>query len=146
LELAKLPEPDSKSEDPLLDWLQFMNSDEVDEMEAVAQRNMNVRSAVDKYKQLISNEQERILAEAAEHQRRIKVGQINFAKDEGLAEGIKKGEARGIKKGRAEGEARGIKKGRAEGLAKGEARAKSAIAKELAARGMSEKEISEILK
>jgi predicted transposase/invertase (TIGR01784 family) len=93
LELAKLPETDNG--DPLLDWLRFLDSDEVGEMKAIAEKNKEVWKAVMRYNELNEDENERRLAEAAEDRRRMEYGIKQYAWQEGLAEGRAAGRAAG---------------------------------------------------
>jgi predicted transposase/invertase (TIGR01784 family) len=92
-ELDKLPEFDDG--EPFWDWMKFISSDEVDDMEAIAEKNEGVRKAVVKFKEITADERERIIAEAAEKQRRIQHGIQDYARQEGLAEGQEKGRAEG---------------------------------------------------
>jgi predicted transposase/invertase (TIGR01784 family) len=91
LELAKLPETDNG--DPLLDWLRFLDSDEVGEMKAIAEKNKEVRRAMMRYNELNEDENERRLAEAAADRRRMEYGIKQYAWQEGLAEGRAAGHA-----------------------------------------------------
>jgi predicted transposase/invertase (TIGR01784 family) len=71
-------------------------------MEEIAQRNAGVRKAVERYKQLTADERERMIAEAVEHQRRIKAGQLKYAQNEGRAKGREEGRKEGREEGRRE--------------------------------------------
>ena len=65
--------------------------------------------------------------------------EISVAREQGLAQGLKKGEAAGLKKG----EAAGLKKGEAVGLKKGEAQKQREIAKNLKALNLTKGQIAE---
>ena len=65
--------------------------------------------------------------------------EISVAREQGLAQGLKKGEAAGLKKG----EAAGLKKGEAVGLKKGAAQEKREIAKNLKALNLTKEQIAE---
>ena len=65
--------------------------------------------------------------------------EISVAREQGLAQGLKKGEAAGLKKG----EAVGLKKGEAVGLKKGAAQEKREIAKNLKALNLTKEQIAE---
>ena len=65
--------------------------------------------------------------------------EISVAREQGLAQGLKKGEAVGLKKG----EAVGLKKGEAVGLKKGVAQEKREIAKNLKALNLTKEQIAE---
>jgi predicted transposase/invertase (TIGR01784 family) len=84
-ELEKLPEADDG--EAVWDWLKFIDSDEVIDMEAIAKKNVGIRKAVTRYKELASDEQEHMLAEAAVKADRDKRAMLDYAKDEGREEG-----------------------------------------------------------
>ena len=62
-----------------------------------------------------------------------------MAREQGLAQGLKKGEAAGLKKG----EAAGLKKGEAVGLKKGASQKQREIAKNLKALNLTKEQIAE---
>jgi flagellar biosynthesis/type III secretory pathway protein FliH len=128
-------------DEPILDWLRFLDSDEVKSMEAIAEKNEGVRRAVSKYKELTVAENARILAQLREKDKLLEEGRLEYAWDEGVAEGIEKGRAEGLTEGRAEG----LTEGRAEGLTKGRAERNAEIARRLADLGKTDAEIAEIL-
>jgi predicted transposase/invertase (TIGR01784 family) len=86
-ELAKLD--NATGDEPILDWLRFLDSDEVESMEAIAEKNEGVRRAVTKFKELTASEYERMMAESMAKQERLRKGQLAYAKDEGIKEGAK---------------------------------------------------------
>jgi hypothetical protein len=124
-----------------LDWLKFLNSDDISEMEAIAEKNKEVGEAVIRYKELTVDETERWIAAAEEDKRRMEFGIREYALEEGRMEGEVKGRVEGEAKGRMEGEA----KGRTEGEAKGRTERDAEIAKRLAELGKSKEEITAIL-
>ena len=65
--------------------------------------------------------------------------EISVAREQGLAQGLKKGEAAGLKKG----EAAGLKKGEAVGLKKGASQKQREIAKNLKALNLTKEQIAE---
>ena len=65
--------------------------------------------------------------------------EISVAREQGLAQGLKKGEAVGLKKG----EAVGLKKGEAVGFKKGATQEKREIAKNLKALNLTKEQIAE---
>ena len=73
--------------------------------------------------------------------------EISVAREQGLAQGLKKGEAAGLKKGEAvglkKGEAVGLKKGEAVGFKKGATQEKREIAKNLKALNLTKEQIAE---
>jgi predicted transposase/invertase (TIGR01784 family) len=127
LELAKLPDTDDG--EPVLDWLKFLKSDKVIEMEEIAAKNEGVRKAVTRFKELTADETERMIAEAAEKQLRIKQGIREFAWDEGHDLGHKEGHEAGLK----EGHEAGLREGQAE------------VAKRMKDKGFSNHDIADIL-
>ena len=74
--------------------------------------------------------------------------EISVAREQGLAQGLKKGEAVGLKKGEAaglkKGEAVGLKKGEAVGLKKGAAQEKREIAKAMKESGAEKEYIAKV--
>ena len=74
--------------------------------------------------------------------------EISVAREQGLAQGLKKGEAVGLKKGEAvglkKGEAAGLKKGEAVGLKKGAAQEKREIAKAMKESGAEKEYIAKV--
>ena len=89
LEFKKVPEKDKSD---LATWLRFLNTDDKEELDKMAVRNVAFESAVCKYKQLTSDERIRMIAENEEkdwkdRQAEIKA-EIKDAKEEGRAEGI----------------------------------------------------------
>jgi predicted transposase/invertase (TIGR01784 family) len=90
LELPKLPSHDDGSR--LWDWLCFLRSKEKEEFEMVAERNHEVRRAVDTLYELSSDERVR-----AEYDMRLKAWCDRLSEIEGSFQD-------GIQKGRAEGE------------------------------------------
>jgi predicted transposase/invertase (TIGR01784 family) len=87
--------PDADDGEPVWDWLKFIDSDEVIDMEAIAKKNEGIRKAVSRYKELAADEHEHMLAEAAVKADRDKRAMLDYAKDEGRAEGLSLGEKKG---------------------------------------------------
>jgi predicted transposase/invertase (TIGR01784 family) len=79
-------------------------------MEALAKGNAEMEKVVMTVHRMSANEYERRVAEEADKRRRDAIGAINFARDEGKAEGL----AEGLLKGKAEGLSEGVLKGKAE--------------------------------
>jgi predicted transposase/invertase (TIGR01784 family) len=134
-ELTKLPPAGLDGEEPVLDWLRFIDSDEVNSMEAIAEKNEGVRRAVAKYKELTASERERMIAESIAKERRIRKSQLDYALDQGIAEGINQGIAQGIAQGINQGIAKTAKQMRLKGL-------DAALISEVT--GLSEKDIEEL--
>ena len=97
-------------EEKLLDWLQFLKSRRREEFEMVAERNPEIRKAVDTLYDLSADEEVR-----AEYERRQKAWRDRQSQNEGYYQ-------EGMLKGRAEGRAEGRVEGRAEGNLEGEQR------------------------
>ena len=96
LEFKKVPEKDKSN---LATWLRFLNTDDKEELDKMAVRNVAFESAVCKYKQLTADERIRMIAENEEkawknRQAEIKA-EIEYAKEEGMQKGIQKGRAEG---------------------------------------------------
>jgi predicted transposase/invertase (TIGR01784 family) len=83
-ELAKLSE--AVGDEPILDWLRFLDSDEVTSMDAIAEKNEGVRRAVTKYKELTASENARILAQLREKDKLLEESRLDYAWDEGRSE------------------------------------------------------------
>jgi predicted transposase/invertase (TIGR01784 family) len=93
-ELEKLPETDDG--EPAWDWLKFMDSDEVGDMEAIAENNKDLNKATTLYKRLLADKNERILAEKALESERERWSITEYARDEGRDEGLKEGLSKAI--------------------------------------------------
>jgi predicted transposase/invertase (TIGR01784 family) len=93
LELVKLPKGDEHN--ALLDWLRLMNAKEEKEMAELAERNPAIGKVTAVIKQMSEDERERALAEEREKARRIRKGQLAYARNEGLRIGEKRGEQKG---------------------------------------------------
>jgi predicted transposase/invertase (TIGR01784 family) len=125
LELTKLRKmPD---DDPLRNWLFFLDAETEEEFVMAAQKDAVVDKAWTVLKELSADERTRMQAEAREKWRRDYNARMEGAHAEGRAEGeaigMVKGEAIGIAKGEAigimKGEAIGIMKGKVEGEIQG---------------------------
>ena len=92
LEFKKVPEKDKSN---LATWLRFLNTDDKEELEKMALRNVAFKSAVCKYMELTEDEAIRMIAEDKEkawkdRQAEIKA-EIKDAKEEGRTEGRAEG-------------------------------------------------------
>ncbi len=111
-------------------WLQLVNAETEEELEMLENTGVKeIREAIVILRELNADEKMRQLAFTREKAIRDEANAINSARAEGIAEG----RAKGI----AEGEARGIEKGRVKAIA--------SVVEKMKARGMSDKEINEIL-
>jgi predicted transposase/invertase (TIGR01784 family) len=77
-------------DESILDWLRFLDCDEVESMEAIAEKNKGVRRAMEKYKALTDDKNARILEELREKDRRLEKGRLDYARDEGIAEAARR--------------------------------------------------------
>ena len=109
---------------PHLDhWLQFLLNPSDRSLERIGMSDPIIGEAMDRLKEISSDEQARQLARMREVGERDYRSGINSARKEGLEEGLAKGRAEGREEGREEG--------LEEGLAKGEAQAKASLLKAL---------------
>jgi predicted transposase/invertase (TIGR01784 family) len=123
LELPKLP--GNADGTALWDWMRFVGARDREELEMLAEKNQDVRKAIDKLVELNTDEQARMEAESRERLRRDIAHYKLDAMNQGLAEGREKG----LTEGRAEG--------RAEGWAEGNKEACLNIARNMAKKGLS---------
>ena len=84
MEFKKVPEKDKSN---LATWLRFLNTDDREELDKMAVRNVAFESAVCKYKQLTADERIRMIAEENEKVWKDRQAEIKYAKEEGRAEG-----------------------------------------------------------
>ena len=78
-----------------------------------------MKQAVDQLEEVSRDEALQILADAREKARMDKIAELDYSREEGLAQGMEKGLAKGRIEGRQEGLAKGMEKGRIEGLQEG---------------------------
>ena len=88
LEFKKVPEKDKSN---LATWLRFLNTDDREELDKMAVRNVAFESAVCKYKQLTADERVRMIVEDKEKAWKDRQAEIKYAKEEGKAEGRAEG-------------------------------------------------------
>ena len=88
LEFKKVPEKDKSN---LATWLRFLNTDDKEELDKMAVRNVAFESAVCKYKQLTADERVRMIVEDKEKAWKDRQAEIKYAKEEGKAEGRAEG-------------------------------------------------------
>jgi predicted transposase/invertase (TIGR01784 family) len=137
IELPKVPvKSDGRT---VWDWMQFLRGKRKEEFEMVAERNREVRGAVDMLYRLSEDPEVRARMEYREKARKDHATLLHAAIQEGKALGEALGEARGKALGEALGEARG----KVLGEAWGEARSRAEIARNLKRRGRSIDQIAE---
>jgi len=100
IELPKLPDTVQEGGNSILSWAKFINAEQKEEFEMLAQQSAYLASA---YKQLqvISQDEQKRMEYTARLKEQLDHNQMMFEVEE-----------RGIKKGRAEGIAQGMAKGR----------------------------------
>ncbi|MCL2875661.1 MAG: Rpn family recombination-promoting nuclease/putative transposase [Betaproteobacteria bacterium] len=139
LELPKLPgKPDGTA---LWDWMRFVGARDKEVLEMLAEKNPEVKEAVDKLQDLNADKQARLEAESREKLRRDIAHYKLDAMNQGLAEGRAKGLTEGLAKGQAEGRAEGRAEGKAEGKAEGWTEASHTIARNALRRNMPAEEV-----
>jgi predicted transposase/invertase (TIGR01784 family) len=89
LELPVLPAKSDESD--LWDWMEWMRTDKEETMAELAKKNPNIGKVTAVLRQMSEDETERRIAEAHERARMDKIGQLRYAREEGLEEGIEKG-------------------------------------------------------
>ena len=97
----------------VLKWFEEMSEKE---RELFAKKNRGMEDIMDWTKPLSLREQEYILAEAREKNRRNRAARELYVFQEGMEKGRAEGIETGMEKGRAEGIETGMEKGRAEGM------------------------------
>ena len=97
LEFKKVPKNDRSD---LATWLRFLNTDNKEELDKMAVRNVAFESAVCKYKQLTADERIRMIAENEEKAWKDRQAELDYAMDEGMQKGIQKGRVEGRAEGR----------------------------------------------
>lgn len=101
LELAKAPlESDGSS---VWGWLQFLRSRSGEEFEMIAEKNPEIKKAVDTLYELSSDEEVRYLYETRLKAWRDRASQFDGYYREGEEHGLQKGMQKGIQEGRKEG-------------------------------------------
>jgi predicted transposase/invertase (TIGR01784 family) len=108
LELPKLPARADGT--AVWEWMQFLRSKRKEEFEMVAEKNPEIRKAVDTLYELSADERTR--AEYEMHMRAVR--DRAWLKDEGVQEGLRKGRQegwqKGLQAGRQEGRQEGVQK------------------------------------
>ena len=89
LELSKLPREADRTE--LWNWMRFIGSNDEEELKMLATKSPELKKAVGVLKELSADERMRMLAESREKARRDEASRVNWARDEGRAEGEKRG-------------------------------------------------------
>jgi len=93
IELTKLPEKLKENSDDLLLWAKFINAEQKEEFDMLAQENKYIASAYQKLQVISQDKQKRLEYEAREKAIRDYNQSMFEAKESGRAEGRKEGEA-----------------------------------------------------
>ncbi|MEQ8156579.1 MAG: Rpn family recombination-promoting nuclease/putative transposase [Clostridiaceae bacterium] len=93
LELPKLDKLRviEETADPVIDWLQFIDSDSKEGMEMLAKKNENIKSAYHILQKISKNKEARMAYEARQAEIMDQLTREKTAKEEGRAEGIAEG-------------------------------------------------------
>jgi predicted transposase/invertase (TIGR01784 family) len=127
LYILELPKGPSESDGTAVwEWLQFLRCKVKEEYEMIAERNPEIRHAVDTLYQLSSNEEVRAEYEMRQKAWRDRLNQVDGYYQDGILKGLEKGRAEGRAEGRTEGRAEGMQQGLGKGL---ETAARNALAK-----------------
>jgi predicted transposase/invertase (TIGR01784 family) len=100
LELPKVPEEDDGT--AIWPWMQFFKCRKLEEFDMLAAKHPEVSGPVAEIKRLSWSERRRMIADAREKMRRDNVAIMEYAKEQGLAEGKAQGLAQGEAKNRME--------------------------------------------
>ena len=118
LELKKLPKADDGTD--LWDWLEFIKTNNEEEMKMLAQENPEIEKAYDALQVLSNDEAMRHEAQQREMylQNEMAINEENYERgmQEGKEQGIKEGIEKGIEKGKKQGIKEGIEKGKEQGI------------------------------
>lgn len=99
LELSKVKELSDSKEEPIEQWLKFINADSREGMEMLAQQNENIKTAYEILERASRTKAARLAYEAREAEIMDQLTREKTAKEEGIEEGIQKGMQQGIQKG-----------------------------------------------
>ena len=104
LEIAKLADLEIPRDenDPIVEWMEFLDAKSKGVIEMLAERNKNIKKAYDLLQIISKDEKTRMIYEAREAELRDQLTRVKSAKEMGRAEGKAEGRA----EGRAEGEDR----------------------------------------
>ena len=100
LELSKVPTVNDGT--AVWEWLQFLRAKQKEEFEMIAERNPEIRKAVDTLYELSADEEVRAAYEMRQKALRDKLTQIDDSYQEGLAKGKHEGREEGREEGKIE--------------------------------------------
>ena len=90
-----------------------------EELKCISERGYEMKEAVVRIRKLSKEESELMIEEAIEKNRRDKVAEIEYARDEGLEQGMREGIEKGMERGIEQGMEKGMEKGKREGIEQG---------------------------
>lgn len=93
LELKKLP-PEDQNEQGLIKWMRFIKAESKEELRKMAEQDEYIEEAYKELERISLDEQKRLEYETRLKNRRDKHAMIQYAKEQGRAEGKAEGEAR----------------------------------------------------
>ena len=94
----------------------------------LAAKGVYMKEVMNYFDELSKDEQLRVIEEEKMKAEWIRHGQLEYAKNQGLNQGLKEGREKGLKRGLEEGRQKGLKKGLAEGKKAGEKKAVEKVA------------------
>ena len=122
MELPKLFDEEISlvQDDPVVQWMTFIDGKSKGVMEVPAQKNKDIKSAYDLLQIISQDEKARMIYEARQAEIHDQLTRLHSAHQKGKAEGLAEGKVEGLAEGKAEGfeegKAEGLEEGRAEGL------------------------------
>jgi predicted transposase/invertase (TIGR01784 family) len=138
LELTKLPEEDDGQ--AMWPYMKFFKCRTEEEFEMLWKRHPEVKKPVEEYRRLSRDERRRLVAYYRDKQKYDAEAALDYARDEGLAQGLAQGREQGLTQGReqgltqgreqglTQGREQGLTEGREQGLIEGRAESQQALA------------------
>ena len=136
LELPKLPEELIGGSSDILLWAKFINAEQKEEFDMLAEKNPYIKSAYQHLQVISQDKQKRLEYEAREKA----VRDYN----QGMLEAEQRGKKEGLQEGRQEGREEGLQEGRQEGREEGRKEVHIHIAKNMLEKGFDKNTIIEI--
>ena len=142
IELPKIHNRNIEKEDPLLEWLYFLENPDSEGVKRIVEKNEGVKKAKEKLEEISNDEIMQRLADWKEAAERDEMSVRSMAMRRGLEEGREKG----LKEGRKEGIKEGRREGKKEGKEEGKKEAIYEMAKKMKERNIDIKLIMELTK
>ncbi len=114
LEIPKLPKTSDGSK--IWEWLRFFSTRKEGDFKMISKKDPMLKKAWGRLKELSADENERLLAQAREKERRDRDIMRISGLTEGMAKGMRKGKMQGLKLGLEKGMEKGMEKGRKVGI------------------------------